>query len=189
LIPWFFLSDALNQGSRAIIANKGIVQSIRFPVTILPTIEVLSIVFRRFFTFFILLLITTVFGYLQCFSILLFLYYFFALVCLMVTMNLLLSAFVAVSEDFHQLYQAIVRVMVYSLPIMWNFDKVDNVLIHVLLRVNPMVYIVKGFRDAFVQGMTQDVGYTVYFWVCIVVLFCLGSFTQYKLKKHYADFV
>ena len=31
LIPWFFISDMLNQGSRAILSNKGIVQSIRFP--------------------------------------------------------------------------------------------------------------------------------------------------------------
>ncbi len=189
LIPWFFLSDALNQGSRAIKANKGIVQSIKFPVTILPTIEVLCIVFRRFFTFFILIIVTTFFGYLECFDIVLFLYYFVALVCLMIAMNLVLSAFVAVSEDFHQLYQSVVRVMVYLLPIMWNFDKVDNVVIHVLLRVNPMVYIIKGFRDAFVQGMTQDLGYTVYFWLCIIIMFGLGSYSQYKLKKHYADFV
>lgn len=189
LIPWFFISDMLNQGSRAISANKGIVQSIRFPAVILPTIEVLSIVFRRFFTFFILIIAVTAFGYLKCFDIVLFLYYFFTLVCLMISMNLLLSAFVAVSEDFHQLYQAFVRVMVYSLPIMWSFDRVDNVVVHVLLRINPMVYVIKGFRNAFIQGMTQNLGYTVYFWISIFVIFCLGCYSQYKLKKYYADFV
>lgn len=189
LIPWFFISDTLNQGSRAIRSNKGIVQSIRFPAVILSTIEVLSIVFRRFFTFFILIIAITVFGYLKCFNIILFLYYFFAMICLMISMNLLLSAFVAVSEDFHQMYMAIVRVMVYSLPIMWSFDKVDNVVVHVLLRINPMVYIIKGFRNVFVQGMTQNIGYTIYFWLCIAFIFALGSYAQYKLKKYYADFV
>lgn len=189
LIPWFFLSDMLNQGSRAISSNKGIVQSIRFPVPILPTIEVLSIVFRRFFTFFVLIIAVTAFGYLKCFDILLFLYYFTAMVCLMISMNLLLSAFVAVSEDFHQMYLAIVRVMVYSLPIMWSFDKVGSTAVHVLLRVNPMVYIIKGFRDVFVMGPTQNPVYTVYFWLCIIFLFSLGSYAQFKLKKYYADFV
>lgn len=189
LIPWFFISDMLNQGSRAIRSNKGIVQSIRFPITLLPTIEVLSIVFRRAFTFIVLLIAVAAFGYLKYFNIILFIYYFFALICLMISMNLLLSAFVAVSEDFHQMYLAIVRVMVYSLPIMWSFDKVHNVVIHVLLRINPMVYIIKGFRDVFVHGMTQNIAYTVYFWISIDILFALGSYSQYKLQKYYADFV
>ncbi len=189
LIPWFFISDMLNQGSRSIRANKGIVQSIRFPVVILPTIEVLSIIFRRFFTFFILIIVITAFGYLECFDILLFLYYFFAMVCLMISMNLLLSAFVAVSEDFYQLYQAFVRVMIYSLPIMWSFDRVDSVAVHVLLRINPMVYIIKGFRNVFIQGMTQDFWYTVYFWIAILIIFCLGCYSQQKLNKYYSDLV
>ena len=61
--------------------------------------------------------------------------------------------------------------------------------INILLRINPMVYVVKGFRDAFVLGPTQDFLYSVYFWACIAVLFALGSFVQFKLKKYYADFV
>lgn len=189
LIPWFFISDMLNQGSRAILSNKGIVQSIRFPITILPTIEVLSIVFRSFFTFFILLIALTAFGYLKFFDVILFFYYFAALVYLMVSMNLLLSAFVAVSEDFHQFYLAVVRVIIYSLPIMWSFDKVDNVIVHVLLRVNPMVYIIRGFRNVFIQGMTQNIRYTAYFWTSITVIFAFGCYAQYKLHRHYADFV
>nr|WP_304579052.1 ABC transporter permease [uncultured Acetatifactor sp.] len=189
LIPWFFISDMLNQGSRAILSNKGIVQSIRFPITILPTIEVLSIVFRRFFTFFILLIALTLFGYLKCFSVVLFFYYFIALVYLMVSMNLLLSAFVAVSEDFHQLYLAIVRVIIYSLPIMWSYDKVDSTIIHILLRINPMVYVIRGFRNVFVQGMTQNIEYSAYFWISITAVFALGCYAQYKLRKHYADFI
>jgi len=189
LIPWFFISDTLNQGSRAIRSNKGIVQSIRFPITLLPTIEVLSITFRRFFTFFVLLIAVAAFGYLKCFNIILFLYYVIALVCLMISMNLLLSAFVAVSEDFNQMYMALVRVMVYSLPIMWSFDKVDNILIHVLLRVNPMVYVIRGFRDAFILGATQDLIYSIYFWISILILFVLGCFAQYKLRKYYSDFL
>lgn len=189
LIPWFFISDMLNQGSRAILANKGIVQSIRFPITILPTIEVLSIVFRRFFTFFVLLIALTLFGYLKCFDIVLFFYYFAALVCLMVSMNLLLSAFVAVSEDFHQFYLAVVRVIIYSLPIMWSFDNVNGTVGHILLRANPMAYVIRGFRNVFVQGMTQNIRYTAYFWTSITAIFALGCYAQYKLHKHYADFV
>jgi len=189
LIPWFFISDVLNQGSRSIKNNKGIVQSLRFPIVVLPTIEVLSIFIRRYFTFFILLIVNTVFGYLRYFNIILFIYYMICMLVLMICMNLVLSAFVAVSEDFHQLYLAIVRVMIYSLPIMWSFEKVNSLVAMILLRINPMVYVIMGFREAFVLGDRPNSIYTLYFWVSILVIGLTGCFVQNKLKRYYADFV
>ena len=189
MIPWFFINDVLNQGTMAIRNNKGIVQSIKFSVTILPTVEVLTIFFKRIFSFVMLFAIVTAFGYLQSFHPLLFLYYMICALALCISLNLLLSAFIAISDDFRQLYSAFVRVLIYTMPILWDFSRVKSVWVNVLLRVNPMVYVVKGFRDAFVLGPTQDSLYTAYFWGCILVLFAAGSYVQYKLRRYYADFV
>jgi len=189
MVPWFFINDVLSQGSMAVRNNKGIVKSIRFPVPILPTVEVVSIFLKRMFSFAMLFAVVTVFGYIRYFHLLLFLYYIICAVALSIAMNLLLSAFVAVSDDFRQLYDALLRVLIYTMPILWDFTKVQSIGIHILLRINPMVYVVKGFRDAFVLGPTQDAFYTVYFWICVLVLFMAGSYVQDKLKKYYADFV
>lgn len=189
MIPWFFINDVLSQGSMAIRSNKGIVQSIRFSVTILPTIEVLSIFLKRMFSFVMLFAVVTAFGYIRYFDLLLFLYYLICAAALSVAMNLVISAFVAVSDDFRQLYDALLRVLIYTMPILWDFSYVKSVWINVLLRINPMVYVVKGFRDAFVLGPTQNMGYTAYFWGCVLVIFMAGSYVQDRLKKYYADFV
>jgi len=189
MIPWFFINDVLNQGSMAIRNNKGIVQSIKFPTTILPTIEVISIFLKRIFSFAILFIVIIAFGYIKYFNVLLFIYYIICALALCISMNLVLTAFMAISDDFRQLYSAFVRVLIYTMPILWDFSRVDSVLINCLLRVNPMVYVVKGFRDAFVLGCTQDLLYTVYFWGCTFMLFVMGCFVQNKLKKYYADFV
>lgn len=189
MIPWFFLSDVLSKGSMAIRSNKGIVQSIRFPVPVLPTIEVFSIFFRRLFSFVMLFAVVFAFGYIRYFHLFLFLYYIVCALALSVAMNLAISAFVAVSDDFRQLYDALLRVLIYTMPILWDFSKVRSLGINVLLRINPMVYVVKGFRDAFVLGPTQQAGYTAYFWVCVFIIFLLGSYVQDRLKKYYADFV
>lgn len=189
IIPWFFINDVLNQGTMAIRNNKGIVQSIRFSVSILPTIEVLTIFFKRIFSFIMLFVIVIAFGYIEYFHFYLFVYYMICALALCISLNLLLSAFIAISDDFRQLYFAFARVLIYTMPILWDFSKVNSVWINVLLRVNPMVYVVKGFRDAFVLGHTQDGLYTAYFWGCVVVMFILGSVVQYKLGKYYADFV
>ncbi len=189
MIPYFFMNDVLCQGTMAIRNNRGIVQSVKFSAVILPTIDVTCIFLKRLFSIGMLFAIVIVFDYIKYFNILLFLYYMVCMIAFSISVNLLLSAFMAISDDFRQLYFAIVRVLIYTMPILWDFSRVDSVLINCLLRVNPMVYVVKGFRDAFVLGATQDLLYTVYFWVCVIVLFGIGCFVQDKLKKYYADFI
>lgn len=189
MIPWFLINDVLNQGSMSIRNNKGIVQSIRFSVAVLPTIDVVSIFIKRLFSFVMLFGVVILFGYIKYFHVSLFLYYILCAFALCIAMNLLLSAIIAISDDFRQFYMAIVRVLIYTMPILWDFSRAKSFWVNVLLRINPMVYVIKGFRDAFVLGPTQDLLYTLYFWVCTIAIFMLGSFVQFKLRKYYADFV
>lgn len=189
MIPWFFINDVLSQGSMAVRSNKGIVQSIRFPVPVLPAIEVLSIFLKRIFSFVMLFAIVAAFGYIRYFNILLFTYYIVCAFALSVAVNLVISAFVAISDDFRQLYDAFLRVLIYTLPILWDFSHVESVGMNVLLRIDPIVYVIKGFRDAFVLGPVQDIRYGAYFWACVLVIFIIGSYVQDRLKKYYADFV
>ncbi len=187
MIPWFFMNDVLVQGGMAIRNNRGIIQSIHFPVVVLSTISVLSILLKRILSFLLIFLVCILFGYGKTFHFGLFVYYMVAMLCLMLALNLVTTAVISVSDDFRQLYEAVLRIMIYTMPILWDFSRVTAVLPNVLLRINPMVYIIKGFRDAFVLGHTQDTLYTVYFWGCVFILFFVGSFLQFRLKKYYAD--
>ena len=189
MIPWFFMSDVLNQGSMSIRSNKGIIQSIRFPVVILPTISVVSILIKRILSFVLIFVVTFGFGYMDRFHPILFLYYMLCMICLAMALNLVLTALIAISEDFRQLHNAFLRIMIYTMPIIWDFSRVKAIWSNVLLRINPIVYVVKGFRDAFVLGMTQDLLYSLYFWGVVIGLFMIGSYLQYKMKRFYADFV
>lgn len=188
MVPWFFMNDVLNQGSMAIRANKGIIQNICFPAVILPTISVFSIFAKRIFSFGLVFLVCLGFGYMKYFSVGLFVYYIICMLALMISINLVMTALVTISDDFRQLYEAILRIMIYTMPIIWDFSRVNSMAVHILLRINPMVYVIKGFRDAFVLGPTQDWLYTIYFWGCVIIIFMTGSFLQFRLKKFYADF-
>lgn len=189
MIPWFFINDVLVQGGMSIRNNRGIIQSLHFPVVILPTISVISILMKRLLSFLLIFVVCILFGYGKAFHLGLFVYYMFAMLCLMLSLSLVTTAIISVSDDFRQLYEAVLRIMIYTMPILWDFSRVKAVLPNVLLRINPMVYIIKGFRDAFVLGHTQDSLYTVYFWCCVVGLFGVGSFLQFRLRKYYADLI
>ncbi|MBN1622866.1 MAG: ABC transporter permease [Clostridia bacterium] len=190
LVPWFFMSEVINNGSNAIKMNQAIISSIKFPITVIPTIEVMAIFLKRLFTLLVAFGISIGFGYLSSFRPLLFLYYFFSMLILMILFNLIISAFVAISDDFNQLYLSIVRVIFFSMPIIWSFETITGLPWAIyILKLNPMVYIISGFRDAFVLGNAPDLQYTVYFWVLCLIMFAAGSMIQYRLRKYYSDFI
>jgi teichoic acid transport system permease protein len=190
LIPWFLMSEVLTVGSNAIIANKQIVLSIKFPVGILPTIEVLAIFMKRVFTLLFIFVPVVIFADFRDINILLIIYYFISMFILMLVINQPLTAFIAISKDFGQLYSAIIRVLVFSMPIIWSFEYIAGKdWLILLLKLNPMVYIILGFRDALVIGEMPDLEYTLYFWCVVLVMYAIGSYVQFKLKKYYADFI
>lgn len=189
-IAWGFMSEVINGGSQAIKRNSAIIKNIRFPIVIIPTIEVVAIFVKRLFSLVIPFVVILIFGDITLFNPLLFLYYFTAMFILMTSFNFISSAFVAISEDFTQLYMSIARTLFFFLPILWNFSKISAYpTIITILKLNPMVYIIVGFREAFVLGHWPSLNYTLYFWAVCVVFFCVGSYVQFKMRKYYSDFM
>ena len=79
----------------------------------------------------------------------------------------------------------------WATPILWNMDDLVNKYGDMvnLLKINPLVYIVQGYRDA-IYGQTwffEDFYSTMYFWIFTVVLFGIGALIFKRLKVHFAD--
>lgn len=187
LVPWLFISDVLNRGSTIIKTNKSIVKSISFPVTILPTSEVFSIFIQKLFNMGVAFVMTFIMAGWRGINIFAVLYYTLAMIALMICVNSITSAFIAISGDFQQMYLAVTRVLIYLLPVIWSFEKIKIRAVYIILRLNPMVYVIEGFRNAFVKGFVFDWQYTLYFWLAIFILLLIGSYTQHKLSKFYSD--
>lgn len=192
LVPWLMISEVLNGSTNAIRNNKVVIQSIRFPITILPGVEVLAVLMKRLPTFLFIVIVCMYYGHLSLFRPLLFLYYFFCMVVLLFALTMFFSGLIAVSEDFHQMYMAVMRVLFFTLPIMWDFkafvgtsfEKWANI-----LKINPLIYLIEGFRDAFVLGQSPSLTYTIYYWILTLLIFWMGCFVQKRLQKYYSDFI
>jgi teichoic acid transport system permease protein len=190
LAPWFFFNNVISSGSAVILRSKAIISSMVFPTTILPTIEVLTIFLTRIVTFFIPFIVIGIFGDIARFNILLFIYYVFAMVMIMLSFNMLISALIAVSRDFDHFYSAFTRLAFFTIPILWNFGElVEYPQIILLVKINPLIYVVTGFRDAFVKNNPIDLNYSIYFWSIVLLLWFFGSFVQFKLRRYYSDFI
>lgn len=189
LISWNFMNECMNGAVMAIKGNKTILSSIKFPIVILPTVEVIAIFLKRSFTLLILLCCILAYGDIRNITLWMFLYYFLCMFIFSVVWNLIFSSLVAISNDFEQLYRAVMSVIFFTVPVIWSFEVIENVSVIRLLKLNPFVYIIEGFRDACFSGTLPDLEYTIYFWVLTIILFCMGSILQYKLRRHYVDLI
>lgn len=192
LVPWLLISEVLNAAVNAIRTNKVIIQSIKFPIIILPGVEVWAIFMKRLPTFLFMVITSIYYGHLFNMNPLMILYYTFATLALLFAITLLFSAVIAVSDDFHQIYTAVMKVMFFALPIMWNFHTLEGTKYSYwgrILKLNPLIYVIEGFRDSFARGMTNSLFYTCYFWCFVLIVFLMGCFVQKRLQKFYSDFI
>lgn len=190
IIPWNFMREVINGGVMNIKSSKSVISSISLPVIILPTVEVIAIFYKRIFTLIILFISILIFGDITNVNFVLFLYYFISMLILMLLWNSIFSALIAISNDFEQLYKAFMSVIFYTLPVIWSFETLKaHEMIISLIKLNPIVYIIEGFRGALQQNMLPSIDYTLYFWGVCVILFFIASILQYKLKRHYIDFI
>lgn len=91
------------------------------------------------------------------------------------------------SESDHQ-YYASGWCMGY--PIMWDFNDLGlGGLLANILKLNPVFYIVQGYRDSLINKVAiwEHPVLTLYFWGFTLVVFVLGTRLFKKLQVHFAD--
>ena len=81
------------------------------------------------------------------------------------------------------------QIGMWATPIMWSFTRVEGHKIAVLFKLNPLYYIVTGYRESLFDHrfFWQDTGMTIYFWAVTLLLFAFGTFVFKRLKPHFAD--
>lgn len=98
----------------------------------------------------------------------------------------------SVFRDLTQIISIVLQVGVWFTPIMWNIDNpAFNIpgVIRKILMLNPMYYIVGGYRDSLVNKVWfwQRPTLTLYFWCFTGLTFAFGVFIFKRLKVHFAD--
>ena len=117
-----------------------------------------------------------------------FIYYSIAMMALVFSLSIFTSAVMLFFRDLGQIIGIIVSVGFWATPIGWSVGILpDN--IARIFKLNPMYYIVTGYRDSFIDKtfVWQRPYQTIYFWLFCIVVFCLGVKIYYKLKPHFSD--
>ncbi|MDE5748067.1 MAG: ABC transporter permease [Acetatifactor sp.] len=191
LVPWFFFSEALSQGTMSLIEYSYLVKKVVFKISILPVIKVIAATFSHLFFLGLAILLGCIYGYYPSLYLLQVVYYAMCLFLLVLAMSYTTCAVVIFFRDLSQIIAICLQIGIWATPILWSLDAIHNPVVVTLLKLNPLVYIVNGYRES-VYGhhwFFEDISGTLYFWGITVALFLLGAAIFKKLKVHFADVI
>jgi len=189
LLPWNFFSDALASGTYSLTEHGYLVKKMVFRVSILPVVKIFSsLIVHVVFLGILLALLVFYDPAPPSWHLLQVPYFLFAQFVLLLGLTWISSSIVVFVKDFGQVISILLQFGFWLTPIFWSFSIVPE-RYRTLLKLNPMFYIVDGYRNALLGNswFWTDLTMTYYFWGVCSVVFVAGGFIFMRLRPHFAD--
>ena len=192
LIPWFFISPTMTQGSNAIYQKVSLVSKMNFPVSLLPTVKIVSNIKQFLVLMILLIFLLLVKGIPVSIYWIQIIYYFVCMIAFVFAFTLLSSTISTLIRDYQSFLSATMRMLLYLSPILWNPESrnVPEILSNIL-KLNPIYYIVDGIRDSFLghDWFFEEPIYTLYFWCFTFVLLYFGAKLHLRFRENFVDYL
>ena len=188
LIPWFFFQDSLINATNCMLEYSYLVKKVVFKISVLPIIKIFSAIFVHLVFIGFLIIVGIIQGKYPDFMVLQLIYYSLCTFFLVLGLSYTTSSVVLFFKDLSQLIGIFLQIGMWMTPIMWSYSILPD-RYQWLAKLNPMYYIVEGYRDTLINKVWFWDRYfqTVYFWVLVIGIFVLGSVIFKKLKPHFSD--
>ena len=190
MVVWFFVSPCITNGCNAIYAKRDVITKMKFPISILPATVVLKELFHHFCIMIILVLSLAIGGYYPSVHWFGLIYYCICAIVFGISLSMTTSVLNMMARDTRKMILAFMRLLLYLTPILWDTSNL-NPLLQLIMKLNPIYYIVQGYRDCFFFHLGFE-AYTVSmasFWVITIALFVFGSAMMYKFKHRFIDMI
>ena len=187
-IPWIFFSYALTSTMNAFLGNRGLVKRPSFPQYILPLVKIASNLILHIIFLGILIMVMLfmhLYPSLYWFQLP---YYVFMLCLFLFGFGTLLASLRVFTKDVAEFIAAILQIGFWVTPIFWSIDRIPAKY-EWLLNLNPMIYIVNGYRNTFIyhKWFWDEKAFLLSFFLYTLIFLIGGLLTFKKLKPHFGD--
>lgn len=188
LVPWFLFSEAITNATSAMIEYSYLVKKVLFKISILPIVKIISALFVHFFFIIFTIILFAIYGYFPSIHMIQIIYYTACILVLALGISYATSAIMVFFKDLGQIVAIILQIGIWFTPIMWSYSIIPS-RYQWIFKLNPMYYIVEGYRDSFINHvwLIERYNQTIYFWVITIAMFVIGTAIFKKLKVHFAD--
>ncbi|MGK9250897.1 ABC transporter permease [Paenibacillus sp. D9] len=189
LVPWLFIGSGIVQGANSVSSQLGHVSKMKFPLSVLPSITILTqLISHLIMLVMVLIAVVIKYGFFGL-SYLGIVYYLIASLSLLSALALFTSTVSAFVRDFRFVIGAVTRALFFITPIMWTVNAKTPELLKKVIHYNPVTYLVDGYRNAMLFNQFYiATAYTAGFWLGVAVLFVWGAFIHVRFRKHFMDY-
>ena len=188
IVPWFFFSDALSNATNSFLEYSYLVKKVVFKISVIPIVKIISasLIHLVFITF--IIVVYMAYGKFPNIYTFQLIYYSFGTFVLSLAISYATSSIILFFKDLGQIVSISLQIGMWMTPIMWSYTIIPQNL-QWIAKLNPMYYIVEGYRDTLINGVWfwQRYNQTAYFWVFVLGTFLLGAIIFKKLKPHFSD--
>jgi len=194
MIVWFFVNPAISASSRSIYSRIQLIAKMSFPMSAIPSFVIMA----NFYTHLILVAVVTVFLQFTEFKLSIYYiqlpYFMIATLLFLLALALVTSTLATIVRDVQQVVQSVLKMLLYLTPLLWHTEHlmVNGIDFVFILKLNPLYYIVEGYRAALLGTTWYPAEYpqlTLYFWITVVVLFFIGSVLHLKFRNRFVDYL
>ena len=185
---WFFIQVTVQSSTLVITSRSFLVKKVKFQVSVLPIVKVLSAMIVHCIFIFLLVLLFILHGIWPSFYWLQIIYYLIATIILIVGISWLTSALNVFVKDIGPFVSILIRIGFWVTPVFWKIDALPAK-IHIFFKLNPAYYLVKGYRNSFIYkvGFWESPLWTLYYWGVTLTVFVIGAVVFKRLRPHFAD--
>ena len=183
------MNDMLTQGTDSIRKYSYLVTKMKFPVSTIPTFVSISKLMIHLILLVITIIIFIIMGYPPDIYILQLPFFVLMNFIFFTIFSLFSSLLSSMSKDFSNLVKSFITAIFWLSGILWNANKIDKVWLKKLLMLNPVTYIVEGYRNCFINKIWfwQQPKRLMYFVIIVVILLIMAIWVYKKLRKEIPD--
>lgn len=191
MICWIYFSTNLTSITGVIRNYSYLVKKVDFRLSVLPIVKIVSSLYPHLFLIIISILLAFAQGIEPGLHTLQFIYYFGCMAVLLLGAGWLTASTSIFVKDVSNVVSVVTQFGFWLTPIFWRIESMpDN--IQSLLKLNPVYYLVTGYRDSitgdayFWQRPMQE---TLVFWVFTIIISVIGTLIFKRLKPHFAEVI
>lgn len=189
VVPWFYISEMITGGTDCIRKYSYLVTKMKFPVATIPTFINISKFLIHAILIAIVIVIFMVCGYMPDIYLLQLPIYMLLAFIFLNCWGSFSSLLGVISKDYSNLIKSFITALFWLSGIMWNPETVSNLTIKRILNLNPVTFLVNGFRNCFINKIWiwEQPKRLIYFLIITIILLVLGLVTYKKLRKDIPD--
>ena len=189
LVPWFFIRDMINRGSRSIRANAQYVTKIKFPVSTICTFSALASFFVHVILLVLMYVYLIVVGHTPTIYNLQIFFYAPLMFLFFLALIWTTATWCVLSKDLQSLISSVLTGVFWLSGILWNSYDLQIPWLKTLMLFNPVTFIVNGYRKTFLynEWFWENPTEAGVFFLMLVLVIAFGVFNYTRLRKDLAD--